>query len=48
MTDNKHTLNPQKLVPPPEIAMRIMQKDKERGSKNPIINFFKAFFGEGF
>lgn len=46
--DNKHELHPMKLVPPPEVAVRMVKKDKERGSANPIVNFFKVFFGEGF
>lgn len=44
----KRDLQPRKLIPPPEIAKRIMAKDKEFLPKNPVLRFFMIFFGEGF
>lgn len=37
-----------KLMPPPQVRNRIIEKDKDRPHSNPIIRFFKKFFGEGF
>ena len=44
----KRELQPRKLIPPPDIVKRIMDKDKEYLPKNPILRFFHIFFGEGF
>ncbi|MFZ2602703.1 MAG: hypothetical protein WAX79_01725 [Candidatus Omnitrophota bacterium] len=41
-------LHPAKLSPPPEIIKRIVEQDKTRLPKNPIIRFFKIFMEEGF
>jgi hypothetical protein len=44
----KRELHPRKLIPPPEIVKRIMDKDKEYLPKNKMLRFFKIFLGEGF
>ena len=36
-----------KLVPPAKVQRLMINKDKRRAHPNPIINFFKLFFGEG-
>ena len=41
-------LNPRRLSPPPEIIKRLVNQDKGVMPRNPIIKFFKIFFGEGF
>lgn len=41
-------LHPRKLIPPPEVTQRIMNKDREQLPKNRILRFFKIFFGDGF
>lgn len=33
-----------KLAPPPEVARKIVDDDKRRPIKNPIVRFFKKFF----
>lgn len=50
MTDKPEVkkIYPQKLMPPPEAAMRIMQNDKKRISGNKLTRFIKQFLGEGF
>ena len=44
----KKKLAVRKLMPPPQVRHRIIEKDKDRAHPNPIIRFFKKFFGEGF
>jgi hypothetical protein len=41
-------LYPKKLMPPPNILKAITEKERDRLPTNPIIRFFKIFFGEGF
>lgn len=41
-------LYPQKLVPPPEVIKKIAEREKKLMPKNPVLRFFKIFFGEGF
>ena len=44
----KRKLDPRKLAPPPDIGKRIIEADAKILPANPIIRFFKLFFGEGF
>lgn len=44
----KRELQIRKLTPPPEFAKRFVSIDNERLPKNPVLRFFKIFFGEGF
>jgi len=50
--ENKETkerkLYPQKLVPPPQVVKKMIERDKARLPTNPVLRFFKIFFGEGF
>lgn len=46
--DKKRNLLPGKLCPPPEAMKRIVEKGKGKLPNNPILRFFKIFFGEGF
>ena len=47
-TSKKRKLEIRKLVPPLDATDIIKQREKKRTSKNPIMNFLKTFFGEGF
>jgi hypothetical protein len=40
-------LYPKKLVPPPEVVQKIIERNKNKLPSNPVIRFFKLFFGEG-
>jgi hypothetical protein len=44
----KRILKPNKLTPPPEVIQRIMEKDTRIMPNNPVLKFFRIFFGEGF
>jgi len=41
-------LIPGKLVPPPPAIQRMLYNDKRKMPRNPVLKFFKIFFGEGF
>ena len=43
----KKKLYPRKLYPPPEVMRRMIEEEKSIVPKNPIVRFFKLFFGEG-
>ena len=46
MTERK--LYPQKLVPPPQVLEKMKEREKNKMPRNPVLRFFKIFFGEGF
>ena len=46
--EKKEKIIPKKLIPPPDICKRMVEKDISRQSNNKFINFFKVFLGEGF
>jgi hypothetical protein len=39
---------PKTLQPPPEVVKHMMEKDKQKLPANPVLRFFKIFFGEGY
>lgn len=41
-------LYPRKLVPPPEVIKKMAEKEKNKMPNNPILRFFRIFFGEGY
>jgi hypothetical protein len=41
-------LHPKKLVPPPQVIDKMKADQKNKMPKNPVLRFFKIFFGEGF
>ena len=45
--DKKRKLYPKKLVPPPEVKLKEMERRKNYIPKNPILKFLKFYFGEG-
>ena len=47
--EQKQKITPNKLKPPVEASLRIMEKDKEREPANHIKRFVKKFFlGDGY
>lgn len=48
MTESKERkLYPRKLVPPPDVIAKMKERQSKIIPKNPVIRFFKLFFGEG-
>lgn len=40
-------LYPKKLYPPPEYIKKMKEREDRMLPRNPILRFFKLFFGEG-
>lgn len=38
----------QKLEPPPQVIKVMLERQKRKIPKNPVLRFFKIFFGEGY
>ena len=41
-------LYPRKLIPPPAVLLKMKEKQAAKLPANPVLRFFKIFFGEGF
>lgn len=48
MEQKLRKLYPKKLLPPPEVIIKWREREKNKVSSNPIVRFFKTFFGEGY
>jgi hypothetical protein len=43
----KRILYPKKLYPPPVVLKKMAEKERNKIPSNPVLRFFKLFFGEG-
>jgi len=46
--NGKRVLHPAKLVPPVDATKRLVSIEANRLPRNPLLKFFKIFFGDGF
>ena len=48
MTESKkRILYPKKLYPPAVVLKKMAEKERNKIPRNPVLKFFKLFFGEG-
>lgn len=46
--EGKQKMYPRKLYPPPEVMRKMIEEEQSRMPANPLLRFFKVFFGEGY